>query len=131
MTPWTLIGMQPACLQKTYETFPHYKHTMYRNHKTELSFSLQLIADKHTMTILTRTRQPKEQSNTRLIPRANQGLSKSCQCCQTYLKFILKCVSEITQHRLNPTQPNPWCDFMRLRRRLHCLNCGSSLAERL
>lgn len=87
---------------------------IYRNHKTELFyFPLQLI-DKHTLTILTRTIEPEEQRNTRLIPRANLGLSKSCQCCQTYLKSILHCDSDITQHRLNPTQPKSYETQMKI-----------------
>lgn len=54
-------------------------------------FSLQLT-DKHTVTILSRTIQPEEDSNPRLIPPANLGLSMSCQRCQTRLKSILSSV---------------------------------------
>lgn len=80
---------------------------VHRNHKAELCFQLQLI-DKHNMTILTRTRQPEEQRTTRRTPRANLGLSKSCQ---TYLKSILDCVLFLKR---KTTQPNIWCHFMRL-----------------
>lgn len=129
MTPWTVTGGKPGSLRNTHQKFPHCKHVEGGNRKTELVFSPRLI-DKHAVTILARALKPEEERNSRLIPRADLGLSKSCQACQTLFQDQRE-LCFLKLHNAGWTWHNrkgSGCDFMRLRWRLHCFERGS-LAE--
>lgn len=58
---------------------------VYRNHKTELSFSPQLI-DKHTMTMLTRTIQPFCEEERRSDPQSKSGFIKATSVLSNLFK---------------------------------------------